>query len=629
MQKLKKTLCKALWGAALILFAAGCVDVLQTPDTPEAKTGKVTLTIDSGSARTVAPGMDQFKKISLSFVGLDGTADLDDVDAVNGSAEVDLPLGSWTVTARAYHNAGDTTPAAQAENTLEYDGDAVKGETRFVLQATGTGPGILKYTVTVPNGVALANNGDSRIRIEFDGAAFADLDDDGFTDGERVISGSETKTVSLADGIYVADILLEATSGDTAVYRESVVIVSGLITELVFAPTDGDFVDPDEWAAMTDLSDQALAFGVTANDTSTDVDETVRNGSWALDIVTPAGAEKLWFTLEKTADYSVAIDAEDSEVAKTVAAANGSSAGDELAIVEVDLAAAVGRTVTLIITKEGMLGTPVEFTVTLTYTVSFDTQGGTPAPAQQTVVSGDKATEPQAPAKMGHALDGWFKDAAYTTEWDFATDTVTAGITLYAKWEYNFVAVESITGVPSNGIKNSPVSLAGAAAQPAGATNRTIVWSVKTPGAGVSQITGDSFTPSSAGTVTLLATIIQGEDIGVDYTKEFPITIYEPRDPDPGIGLPTYDSIVVMNSDGDPLPLNESIPVALKADYYVSVSTDYADIAWYVNGRKSEVTSRRIYLDTGAARTIKLSVEGKKDGKLESSGTYTFTVANN
>jgi uncharacterized repeat protein (TIGR02543 family) len=265
------------------------------------------------------------------------------------------------------------------------------------------------------------------------------------------------------------------------------------------------------------------------------------------------------------------------------------------------------------------------------YTVTFNVQGGTPAPTPQPVASGNKATEPSpAPTKAGHALDGWYKEETYATKWNFATDTVTAGITLYAKWRYTFVAVTGISGVPSKGIENLPVSLAGAAAQPEGATNRTIVWSVKTPGAGVSQITGNSFIPSDTGTVTLLATITGGKDIGVDYTQEFSITIYEPGASNPDIGLPTYGSIVVMNSSGNPLSLSEPIPVALNAvNYYVSVSADYTDIAWYLNGRKSEVTSSRIYLDTGTARTIKLTVEGKKGGKLESSGTYTFTITNN
>jgi uncharacterized repeat protein (TIGR02543 family) len=70
-----------------------------------------------------------------------------------------------------------------------------------------------------------------------------------------------------------------------------------------------------------------------------------------------------------------------------------------------------------------------------TYTVSFESNGGTPTPTAQTVAAGGKVTQPAAMTKAGNTFGGWYKEAALTTTWDFATDTVTAAITLYAKWE--------------------------------------------------------------------------------------------------------------------------------------------------------------------------------------------------
>lgn len=67
------------------------------------------------------------------------------------------------------------------------------------------------------------------------------------------------------------------------------------------------------------------------------------------------------------------------------------------------------------------------------YTVTFDSRGGS-AVASQTVNAGSKATEPTEPTKTGHTFDGWFKDESFTTGWDFDADTVTAAVTLYAKW---------------------------------------------------------------------------------------------------------------------------------------------------------------------------------------------------
>ena len=70
----------------------------------------------------------------------------------------------------------------------------------------------------------------------------------------------------------------------------------------------------------------------------------------------------------------------------------------------------------------------------VTHTVTFSVDGGS-AVSSQTVVSGAKATLPTAPTKAGFTFVGWYKEAALTTAWVFATDTVSANTTLYAKWE--------------------------------------------------------------------------------------------------------------------------------------------------------------------------------------------------
>jgi uncharacterized repeat protein (TIGR02543 family) len=71
---------------------------------------------------------------------------------------------------------------------------------------------------------------------------------------------------------------------------------------------------------------------------------------------------------------------------------------------------------------------------TTVYTVSFEANGGTPAPAAQAVAEGGRAAAPAAMTKTGHTFGGWYREAAFTTLWNFAADTVTANITLYAMW---------------------------------------------------------------------------------------------------------------------------------------------------------------------------------------------------
>ena len=73
------------------------------------------------------------------------------------------------------------------------------------------------------------------------------------------------------------------------------------------------------------------------------------------------------------------------------------------------------------------------------YTVYFDDgHGNDPYFFHQTVSVGSKITAPSpAPTKEGYTFGGWYKDEACTVAWDFANDTVTANVTLYAKWTEN------------------------------------------------------------------------------------------------------------------------------------------------------------------------------------------------
>ncbi len=65
----------------------------------------------------------------------------------------------------------------------------------------------------------------------------------------------------------------------------------------------------------------------------------------------------------------------------------------------------------------------------VTYTVTFDSNGGT-AVASQTVTDGDTATKPNDPTREGYYFDGWYLDSAI---YDF--DTIVSGdITLVAQW---------------------------------------------------------------------------------------------------------------------------------------------------------------------------------------------------
>ena len=79
----------------------------------------------------------------------------------------------------------------------------------------------------------------------------------------------------------------------------------------------------------------------------------------------------------------------------------------------------------------------------VTHTVSFDTNGGSTSPAEQTIVHGNKATRPTDPTKDSTETENYTFDNWYTstdggtslsdTSFDFDT-AITKDITLYAKW---------------------------------------------------------------------------------------------------------------------------------------------------------------------------------------------------
>jgi len=100
---------------------------------------------------------------------------------------------------------------------------------------------------------------------------------------------------------------------------------------------------------------------------------------------------------------------------------------------------------------EGFIATPVKevyYKVIQGYTVTFDANGGS-YPGGSTEVSknalhGTKVPAPDPrPVKQGFGVTGWYKDAACSAgyAWNFATDTVTGDIRLYAQWTPNTYTV--------------------------------------------------------------------------------------------------------------------------------------------------------------------------------------------
>ena len=74
----------------------------------------------------------------------------------------------------------------------------------------------------------------------------------------------------------------------------------------------------------------------------------------------------------------------------------------------------------------------IKFVPLTKYTVKFNTNGGTPAPADQETFA--LVTEPDKPSKDGYVFAGWYYDKYFTRGWYFETEFAESDMTLYAKW---------------------------------------------------------------------------------------------------------------------------------------------------------------------------------------------------
>ncbi|MCL2151387.1 MAG: Ig-like domain-containing protein [Oscillospiraceae bacterium] len=97
-------------------------------------------------------------------------------------------------------------------------------------------------------------------------------------------------------------------------------------------------------------------------------------------------------------------------------------------------------------------------------------------------------------------------------------------ITVTASPITDFIPVTNIIGVSSSMKAGTPLTLVGAV-YPANATNKDIKWSIQNAGTTGATLTGNTLSATSAGTVTVKATIAKGSTASTDYTQDFNITV--------------------------------------------------------------------------------------------------------
>ena len=165
-----------------------------------------------------------------------------------------------------------------------------------------------------------------------------------------------------------------------------------------------------------------------------------------------------------------------------------------------------------------------------TYTVSFESNGGTAVDSQEITENGT-VTKPEDPTREGYTFAGWYVDEALETPYDFS-QAVTSNFTLYAKWTEN-ITYYTVTFNSNGGslVENQTVAEDGTVSKPADPTNGDFDFDGWYTDA--SCTTPYDFTTPVTGNLELFAGWkMVGPSVDHDDDKEEPTDPEEPENPD-------------------------------------------------------------------------------------------------
>lgn len=87
-----------------------------------------------------------------------------------------------------------------------------------------------------------------------------------------------------------------------------------------------------------------------------------------------------------------------------------------------------------------------------TYTVSFETLGGSSVTSVTYITYGSTISAPVSPSRSNYTFSGWYKDVTVQIPWSFDTDRVTGDVTLYAKWNKRSSSSDSSGNSSTGGV---------------------------------------------------------------------------------------------------------------------------------------------------------------------------------
>lgn len=245
--------------------------------------------------------------------------------------------------------------------------------------------------------------------------------------------------------------------------------------------------------------------------------------------------------------------------------------------------------------------------VTLTikkYTVSFDTKGSGII-ATQRVVKGGKASEPTTPPKTGYIVGGWYSTDNYSTDskWNFASSTVSANITLYAKW---LSTDAGITEISVNGT--------------AGQINGTDITVVLPYGSTISSSLSVAVTQATGATYTQPASVDNGS------TWTFTVTAED--------GSTTKDYTVNVSVAANPAEGNQTDVDAAKSiieNYNWTVTQETANsidaIKTWIEQQLAGMNLNDAAYIVSVSDSFTAAIAGTADDKDGTNGSFSFAVS--
>jgi len=202
------------------------------------------------------------------------------------------------------------------------------------------------------------------------------------------------------------------------------------------------------------------------------------------------------------------------------------------------------------------------YTPPVTYTVSYNANGGNGAPGSQTKTHGATITlSNTVPSRAGYVFLGWATSSSATSAsyQPGGLYTANAGITLYAVWKKTVIPVTSISisNVPLE-IKVGETCTLGVTVSPSNATNKSVTWSSSNTAVATVDC-GGTVTGKSVGSVTISATANDGsgkKGIGTFNVAAAPVTYTVSYNANNGNGAPGSQT----KSHGATITLSNTVP---------------------------------------------------------------------